>query len=156
MVPLLRRLGTCVKQLFKSYFGNKVRMRILPPEILLLGAFSGNFSQPSCSCCLLNWVWLFATPWTVACQASLSFTIFQSLLKLMSYWGFPGGASGKESACQCRRHKRHRFNPWVGKIPWRRVWQPTSIFLFGEFNGKRSLVGYSPWGCKESDTNEAT
>jgi len=32
--------------------------------------------------------------------------------------GFPGGASGKESTCQCRRHKRHRFNPWVGKMPW--------------------------------------
>ena len=37
---------------------------------------------------------------------------------------FPGGASGKESACQCRRHKRHRFDPWVGKIPWSRKWQP--------------------------------
>ena len=39
-------------------------------------------------------------------------------------WGFPGGASGKDSTCQCRRHKRHRFNPWVGKIPWRRHGNP--------------------------------
>ena len=39
--------------------------------------------------------------------------------------GFPGGASGKEPACQCRRRKRCRFDPWDGKIPWRRVWQPT-------------------------------
>ena len=38
--------------------------------------------------------------------------------------GFPRGASGKEPTCQCRRHKRYRFNPWVGKIPWRRAWQP--------------------------------
>ena len=58
-------------------------------------------------------------------------------------WGFPGGASGKEPACQCRRHRRCRFNPWVGKIPWRRAWQPTPVFLPGESRGQRSLVGYS-------------
>ena len=46
--------------------------------------------------------------------------------------GFPGGASGKESACQCRRHKRHRFDPWIGKIPWRMAWQPTPVSLPGE------------------------
>ena len=38
---------------------------------------------------------------------------------------FPGGSNGKEPACQCRRHKRCRFHPWVGKIPWKRAWQPT-------------------------------
>ena len=43
--------------------------------------------------------------------------------------GFPGGASSKESSCQCRRHKRHKFNPWVKKIPWRRKWQSTPMFL---------------------------
>ena len=59
--------------------------------------------------------------------------------------GFPGGASGKEPACQCRRH---RFDPWVGKISWRRKWQPTPVFLPGESHGQTSLVGYSPWGCK--------
>ena len=42
-------------------------------------------------------------------------------------------------------------DPWVGKIPWRREWQPTPVFLPGEFHG---LAGYSPWGCKESDTTE--
>ena len=45
------------------------------------------------------------------------------------------------------------FNPWVGKI-WRRKWQPTAVFLPGKFYGQRSLVGYSPWGHKESDTTE--
>ena len=49
---------------------------------------------------------------------------------------------------------RHRFNPWVRKIPWRRKWQPTPIFLPGESRGQRSLVGYSPCGHKESDMNE--
>ena len=49
---------------------------------------------------------------------------------------------------------RPRFNPWVRKIPWRREWQPTPIFLPGESHGQRSLVGCSPWGHKESDTTE--
>ena len=42
---------------------------------------------------------------------------------------FPGGTCGKEPTCQYRRHKRHEFDPWVGKIPWRRAWQPTPVFL---------------------------
>ena len=46
------------------------------------------------------------------------------------------------------------FDPWVGKIPWRRAWQPTPVFLPGESHGQRSLVGYSPQGRKESDTTE--
>ena len=50
--------------------------------------------------------------------------------------------------------KRHGFNPWVGKIPWRRAWQPTPVFLSGESHGQRSLAGYSPLGCRESDTTE--
>ena len=47
-----------------------------------------------------------------------------------------------------------KLDPWVGKIPWRRAWQPTPVFLPGESHGQRSLEGYSPWGCKESDTTE--
>ena len=65
-------------------------------------------------------------------------------------WGFPGGASGKEPTCQCRTHKRLGLDPWVGKIPWRRARQPTLVFLPGESHGQRSLVGYSPYGRKES------
>ena len=49
---------------------------------------------------------------------------------------------------------RPRFDPWVRKIPWRRTWQPTPVFLPGESHGQRSLAGYSPWGHKESDTTE--
>ena len=71
-------------------------------------------------------------------------------------WGFSGGASSKEPACQCRRHKRCGFNPWVRKIPWRRAWQLTPVFLLRESHGQRSLAGYSTWGRKESDTTEAT
>ena len=58
--------------------------------------------------------------------------------------GFPGGPSGKEPACQSRRCKRRRFDPRVRKIPWRRVWQSTPLFLHGESHGQRCLVVYSP------------
>ena len=58
----------------------------------------------------------------------------------------PDGASGKESAYQYRRCRRHRFYPWVGKMPWRRAWQPTPVFFPGESHGQRSLAGHSPWG----------
>ena len=75
---------------------------------------------------------------------------------VQSRLNFPGGPTGKEPACQCRRCKRCRFDPWVGKIPWKRAWLPTPVFLPGESHGQRDLVGYSPWGLKEWDTTEAT
>ena len=65
-------------------------------------------------------------------------------------WGLSGGTR-KGSACQGRRL---RFDPWVRKIPRRRKWQPTPLFLLGEFHGQRSLAGYSPWGHNESDMTE--
>ena len=68
--------------------------------------------------------------------------------------GFPRGASGKESACQCRRSQRCGIDPWAGKMPWKRAWQPTAVFLPEEFHGQRSLAGYSPQGCKELDMTE--
>ena len=55
--------------------------------------------------------------------------------------GFPGGTSGEEPACQCRRHKRCEFDLWVGKIPQRRAWLPTPVFLSAESQGQRSLAG---------------
>ena len=69
---------------------------------------------------------------------------------------FPGGTSGKEPACQLRRQKRLKFDPWIGKIIWRRARQSTPVFLPGESHGRRSLMGYSPKGGKESDTTEMT
>ena len=62
--------------------------------------------------------------------------------------GFPGGSEVKVSACNGRRPK---FDPWVGKIPWSKKWQPTPVLLTEKSHGLRSLVGYSPWGRKESD-----
>ena len=77
---------------------------------------------------------------------------------LLSPFCFPRGLprllSSKELVCQHRRHKRRGFDPWFRKIPWRRKWQPTPVFLPGESHGHRNLVGYSSWGCKESDRTE--
>ena len=69
-----------------------------------------------------------------------------------SIWdlGFPGGSTGKESA------RRPGFDPLVGRIPWRRAWQPILVFWPVEFHGERSLEGCSRWGRKESDTTEVT
>ena len=61
---------------------------------------------------------------------------------------------GKESACQWRRHGRCGFDPWVGKIPWSRKWQPTPVFLPRKSHGQTNLVGYRPWSLKESDMTE--
>ena len=58
---------------------------------------------------------------------------------------FPSGSTGKESTCQRRRCG---FNPWARKIPWRRKWKPTPVFLPGKSHGQRRLVGYSPQGCE--------
>ena len=69
--------------------------------------------------------------------------------------GFPGGSEVKASASSAGDlGSIPGFNPWEEKIPWRREWQPTPVFLPGESHGWRSLIGYSPWGLKESDTTE--
>ena len=69
--------------------------------------------------------------------------------------GLPLRLSGRESACQGRKRcERCRFDPWIGEVPCRREWQPTPVFLPGEFHGQRRLVDYSSWGRKESDVTE--
>ena len=68
--------------------------------------------------------------------------------------GFPGGTNGKEPACQHRRHKSCKFDRWVRKIPRRRAWQHTPVFLPEESHGQRSLASCSLWGHKECDTTK--
>ena len=99
----------------------------------------------------LSRVQLLAAPWTAAHQArpSMGFSRqeYWSGVPLPSRYytiGLPGGASGKQLACQCRRHKRCVFDPWVDKVPWRRELQPIPVFLAGESHEQRTLVGYSP------------
>ena len=77
--------------------------------------------------------------WTIKLRASghqeTPFRKWKASCTVGDHSHFPGGTSCKESACQCKRQKRYGFDPWVGKIPWRRKWQPTPVFLPGE----------SPW-----------
>ena len=84
--------------------------------------------------CHLLAVWL----WTSYLISLILVFLFQMgiIIFLLPRWH-----GGKESACQGRRHKRHRFDPWVWKIPCIRKWQPTLVFLPGEFHGQKSLVG---------------
>ena len=97
----------------------------------------------------IDWFDLLADQGTLESLLSLLSTIcYNYLLQIYLSLGkpcFPSGASCKESDCQWRRHKRLRFDPWVGKIPWRRKWQPTPIFLTGKFHGQRSLVDTTEW-----------
>ena len=73
------------------------------------------------------------------------------LLYIWSHMDFPCGSDGKEFACI---GEDPDFDPCVGKIPWRREWQPTPVFLPGKSHGQRILVGYSPWSRQESDMTE--
>ena len=84
----------------------------------------------------------------------LQMTLFHSFFWwVVFYCGLPWWPSGKESTCQCRRHE---FDLWVGKIPWRKKWQPTPVFLPDKCHGQRSLVGYHPWDLKRVKDSLAT
>ena len=72
----------------------------------------------------------------------------------MDHWGFPGGASGKEPTCQCRRHRRHGFDPWVGKISWRKARQPTPGLLPEESPWTEEPGELQSIESQESDTTE--
>ena len=71
----------------------------------------------------------------------ITVNLFFFFLQCCGACGLSMWLSGKESACQCRKHKRHGFDPWVRKISWGRKWQATPVFLPGKFHGQRSLVG---------------
>ena len=96
-----------------------------------------------------QWLLITYTHTSLASDRSTLETDLNSVLGLPM--GFSGGASGKELTYQCRRNKRRGFDPWVWKIPWRRAWQLSPIFLPGKSHVWRSLVGYSPWSSKESE-----
>ena len=109
------------------------------PAIHLRSSASTCFlSQADTYLCAANW-------------AQLRMVLPGTDVGVVSRWvhvGLPRWLSGKESTCQC---SRCRFDLWVGKIPWRRKWQPTPVFLPGKPHGQGSLAGCSPWGHRESD-----
>ena len=104
---------------------------------------------------------LHVRPFTVIRQAQLSALVFKIFLRSFFFSvrlffsegipSFPGGSEVKASAWN---EGDPGLTPWVGKIPWRRKWQPTPVLLPGESHGGRSLVGCSPWGHKQWDTTE--
>ena len=82
-------------------------------------------------------------------RTMLALTFYKSISPQPFFSHAPKWCSGQECDCQCRRRE---FNPWIRKIPWRRKWKPTPVFLPGEPHEQRSLVGYSFWVLhKESD-----
>ena len=104
-------------------------------------ALLGRLSFPYCSVCISSRAEI-----QIICQIYVN-CLFQ---------GASPVAQWLRICLRCRRHRRPGFDPWVGKMPRRRAWQPTPVLLPGESHGQRSLVGYSPWGHKESDTTEVT
>ena len=84
----------------------------------------------------LNWTEIVLL-WTLCACISSNYSF-------LHIHGLPRRFSGKESAGQGRRRRRHRFSAWVRKASWRRKWQPIPVFLLGKYHGQRSLVGYSP------------
>ena len=113
----------------------------------LQGRYEQHFLDHLAVGVLMHWlshgprvsVWL----WTQVVWSTLPVSQIEAKLLCCC---FPGGASGKEPVCQFRSYKRGGFHPWVGKIPWKREWQPTPVFLSGESHRQRSLAGYNPWG----------
>ena len=119
-----------------------VRNRV---EIRLQGCLTKAFMLSLIACCL-----------TIVASLLCSRKILLSVIFFLNHWTlcvhcwlwgngslkcFPGGTSGKETACQCKRCRRRRFNPWIRKILWRRKWQPTLVFLPEKFHGQRRLGG---------------
>ena len=98
--------------------------------------------------------------WCFSCSTGTVYTDHwikkkNPIRNLMRCSDFPGGSEVKVSAWNTGDPGLiPGFDPWVGKIPWRSKWKPTSVLLPGKFHGQSSLVGYSPWGRKESDTTE--
>ena len=141
------------------------RRKWQPTPVLLLGKFHGlrSSSEPGrlqsmgsqrvghdwAALLTYSYNWQVNFPWIQS--GMIKKQVITNLKSVLEKSGFPSGASGKEPTCQCRRHKRHGFDPWARKIPRRRAWQTTPVFLSGESHTQRSLAGYSPWGCKELD-----
>ena len=149
-----------------QYFGHLMQRADSSEKTMMLGKIEGRRKR-GCQrtngwmASLTQWTWVWAS------YGSWGWTGKPGVLQSMGsqrvghdwatehhqqMFGLPRWHSDKESACQCRRHKKCRFDPLVGKIPWSGKWQPTSVLLSGKFHGQKSMAGYSPQGHKKSDT----
>ena len=120
---------------------------ILPPSTLptIPSVLSTQFLPIPCRYLIIIWFFfpMFLFAQVISCMCPFSWSVSPLFLK-------------DGITCQYRRHRRHWFDPWVRKIPWRRKLQPTPVFFPGQSHGQRSLVGYSPWGCKLLSTHART
>ena len=119
--------------LYFSFSGLGISCPPRSPGFVVIVVFRNQDLDIKCAHC--NWGVFASRPFIV--QIFHIYTIFYILIP--------------EPTCQCRRC---RFDPWIGKMPWKKKWQPTPVLLPGKFHGERNLVGYSPWGYKESDMTE--
>ena len=110
----------------------------------------GDGETPACMGKPLSFIFVSLHLVFRGCSLSISMlpliTVGIILVIGLTWW-----CGGTEPASQCRRYG---FHPWIGKIPWKRKWQPTPAFLPGESHGQRNLVGYSPWHCKKSEMTD--
>ena len=117
--------------------------------LLFLVAYARD-RRSQCSCSLMFCV----SPeivQTARCQSSIFLCVHEA--SNTAIWGsLPWSLNSKKSTFQCRRCKRHGFDPWVRKTPWSRKWQPTPVLAGKSCWGGGSLVGYSPRCCKELNT----
>ena len=125
-------------------------------QILYHLNYQGSISLLKLDCSTLNVVGRFKPPLNSSNFWCSCFQLKQDLSRHI----FSGGSDGKQSIWFLRvdrtilRMQVTQFYHWIRKIPWRRKWQPTLVFLPGKSHGQRSLLGYYPWSCKESDTTE--
>ena len=96
--------------------------------------------------------------WRVAWWSSHSQAceFFPSFSSIIGFWAIYRASLVTQQAMQEMQWRKCKFDPWVGKMPWRRKWQPTPVFLPGEFHGQRSVAGYNPWGHKRVRCELAT
>ena len=162
---LLHRMGVKIKSLYKELGASLVAQLVKNPPAVWetpgLNPESGRFpgeaiGYPIQYSCLENphgqWSLAGYSPW--GCKKS-DMTERLSTAQDKEF-ELPRWHRGKESACQCRRHRRLGFNPWVRKIPWSRKWQPTPVFAPGKSHGQKSLADYSLQSHKESDMTKHT
>ena len=140
------RLGVCPGSSGAPTWSLPLPLRTSEPSEARLQAWGGgNF--PSCYSNTCQRI-----PLAPPQCGNRKFGLFES--NTLAPGGFPRGTRGKEYACHCRRWNRRRFHPQVGKMPWRRKWQPAPVLSPGKNHGQRSLEGYSPRGHKELDMTE--
>ena len=119
------------------------------PEAFLILPSLPSPSSPQIILCSERWGWTSRGRTGIRVRVNFRIRIKDGIRNGVR--GFLGGSDGERICLQCRTPG---FDPSVGKIPWRREWLPTPVFLLGESHRQRNLVGYRPWGCKESDMTQ--